>query len=158
MLSADFQNYIDVASHLGWVPSDVVSSDLLQAAIQDFPLVAANLYPNLSTRARSEMADRFRTHPGIEMLRFLQHMRNLVHGSRWARLGITVKTSDFESDSKFVLVIASQVMFCLSRTFSKLAASGIANANEINEKLSPKARTLVRQQVQAMVGIKSNRE
>jgi hypothetical protein len=36
VLKADFQDYIDVASRLGWVPSDTISGDLLEAAIQDF--------------------------------------------------------------------------------------------------------------------------
>jgi hypothetical protein len=52
------------------------------------------------------------------------------------------------------MVISSQVMFSLATTFSKLATTGIANANEINEKLSPEVRILLRQQVLEMVELR----
>jgi len=151
VLKADFQDYIDVASHLGWVPSDAVANDLLVAAMQDFPLVVANLYPDFSEEDRHDKVERFGQNPGIEMLRVLQHMRNFVHGSRWARVGITASVHDLESDSKFAFVVASQVMFCLTKTFIKLATEGLTKANEIRGKLSPEAFEAARTQILTMM-------
>jgi hypothetical protein len=151
VLKADFQDYIDVASHLGWIPSDAMANDLLVAAMQDFPLVVANLYPDLSEEDRRNKVKRFAQNPGIEMLRILQHMRNFVHGSRWARVGITATAHDLESDSKFAFVVASQVMFCLTNTFIRLATEGLARANEIKDKLSPEGFEVVRSKISAIV-------
>ncbi len=111
----------------------------------------ANLYPDLSEDDRHNKVERFAQSPGIEMLRILQHMRNFVHGPRWARVGITASADDLESDSKFAFVAASQVMFCLTRTFIRLATDGLAKANEIRRKLQPEDFEVLRLQILKMM-------
>lgn len=150
ILNADFQNYIEVASQLGWIPSDAVSSDVLDTAVQDFPLMAANLYPTLSDESRREQLDTFKKDPGIEMLRLLQHMRNLVHGSRWVRLQIKIDSQRMEDDSKFIYVIAYQVMYCLISTFTNIATTNMTNAIAIRSVLPNEVWEVVRKQVQSI--------
>jgi len=150
VLNADFQSYIDVASELGWIPSDFVSSELLDAAIKDFPLMAANLFPTLSEENRRQQLEAFKKNPGIEMLRLLQHMRNLVHGARWVRLRIRIETRSMEADSKFIYVIAFQVMYCLIQTFTNIATAGIEKATALKGALPPEVWKVVREQVESI--------
>jgi hypothetical protein len=155
VLTADFQNYVDVADQLNLVPSEAVATEIFQAAIQDFPLVAANLFPDLSESAIAEKLEAFKSSPGIEMLRILQHMRNLVHRTRWSRLRLKLNPKTFEDDCKFVLVIATQVFFCLAETFIRIATAGTANVSALKEELSDAAWSNVLAQVEAFLQVKS---
>jgi hypothetical protein len=143
ILNATFEKYIQFAAKFGWVPSDVIAPDLLIAAVQDFPTVSRNLFPKLSEEALSAKLEAFKVEPGIEMLRFLQHMRNLVHANRWPRLGITIASPEFESDCKFVYVIAYQVMDCLFNAFSRKSRSSISKISLLDAHMGPEQRAVL---------------
>lgn len=119
--------------------------------------MAANLYPALSEESRSEQLEEIKKDPGIEMLRLLQHMRNLVHGSRWVRLRIRIDSPCMEADSKFIYVIASQVMYCLISTFTNIATTNMTNAVALKSALPPEVWELVRKQVQKIAESESPR-
>ncbi len=150
VLGAFFQEYIDVATGLDWVPSDAVDAELLEAAVQDFPLISSNLYPKDTKVQRVERVKRFQDKPGIEMLRILQDMRNLIHGPRWPRLGVKV-TSEFESDCKFVFVTSFQVMACLFATISRKANTRTADADALRQVLSPEVQSMLRGEILGMI-------
>jgi hypothetical protein len=109
----------------------------LTAAVQDFPAVSRNLFPKLSEEELSAKLEMFKVEPGIEMLRFLQHMRNLVHANRWPRLGITITSPDFESDCKFIYVIGCQVMDCLFSAFLRKTQDSISKISLLGAHMGP---------------------
>jgi hypothetical protein len=151
VLGAFFQDYIDVATDLDWVPSSAVDAELLKAALQDFPLICSNLYPNDSSVQRIERLEKFQTRPGVEMLCILQGMRNLIHGPRWPRLGVKV-TADFDADCKFVFVVSFQVMACLFETIIRKAKGRMADVDELRQRLSPKQISAIRDTILEMIG------
>lgn len=143
ILQAHFEKFIQLAERFDWVPSDAVAPDLLAAAIQDFPLVVANLFPKISDESKVAKLEAFKANPGIEMLRFLQHLRNLVHPGRWPRFGITASSPDLENDCKFVFVIGYQVMECLFNAMSRISKDSVSQLQVITDKSPPELRAIL---------------
>ncbi len=143
ILDTTLEKYIQLAEQLSWVPSDVIASDLFSAAVQDFPAVSRNLFPKDSEAKLSAKLEEFKVKPGIEMLRLLQHMRNLVHANRWPRLGITIASPEFESDCKFVYSIACQVMYCLFNEFSRKSQDSISKISLLDARMGPEQRAVL---------------
>jgi hypothetical protein len=154
ILSAFFDNYIEIASSLQWIPSDVVDTEVLKAALQDFPLIVENFYPKESDDEKRKRRERFESNPGIEMLCMLQDMRNLIHGPRWTRLGMKAAYSDFEADCKFIYVISYQVLASLFDTVISHANKGHAEIEAIMDRLPPDFQLLLREQVLKVTGLK----
>ncbi len=151
VLGAFFQDYVGIATELDWLPSNAVDAELFTAALQDFPLISSNLYPKDSITEKVERGRRFQANPGIEMLRILQDMRNLIHGPRWPRLGLKV-TSEFEADCKFVFVVSFQVMACLFETIIRKANGRMADVEALKKQLSSGTQSELRDLILGMVG------
>lgn len=113
---------------------------LLRAALTDFPLVVRNLYPDLNPQAQREKIAAFEAAPAAEMLKILQYLRNLVHPPRCIRIGVKFGAGEFESDCKFVFVIAIQVMACLFDSFRKKAETRLTDVEGLVRNLSPEDR------------------
>jgi hypothetical protein len=145
ILRINLDKLVQLAAKFDWIPSDAVAPDLLQAAIIDFPLFRRNLYPHEDDSTRAIKFEAFKKDPGIEMLQVLQHMRNLVHPNRWPRFGITITSPEFESDCKFIYVIAYQVMGCLFETFSRKSHSSTSQIEFLASGMSGHQRAVLSQ-------------
>jgi hypothetical protein len=143
VLNATFEKLIRVASELEWVPSDAVDPEILQASRQDFPQVLRNLFPALSFEEKAKKIRAFEAEPGMEMLRMLQYLRNLVHPPRCRRLGVKLGSIEFESDCKFAYIIAFPIMTCLFAAMARKANTKMRDLSGIIEELPPQARTFL---------------
>jgi hypothetical protein len=135
LFHATFDKFIALAIELEWVPSDVVDTEILKASIQDFPVALAGLFPRLSPEERAKKAEAFALQPGIEMLRILQDLRNLIHPSRCARLGVEIHTPHFEHDCKFVFVVSFQVMVCLFTAITRRSEKQLSDFENLPQEM-----------------------
>jgi len=150
ILNAKFEVLIELADESGWLKTRSIDPELWLAVEQDLPIALSGLFPadtQVEQQARIEV---FRQNRAVQMLRLLQHLRNLVHSTKSGRLGVDLKGPNFDDDCKFCFILGYQILCLLFESLISAAKDRMERLNNLRGKLSTQSLEALREMAQSM--------
>jgi hypothetical protein len=107
-----FDQFINVAEQLSWIPNDVVAPEFVLPLSDAYSELTAISHPELLPPEIEKRANAFRTSPGSAMLRMLQDLRNTIHSGKWIR-GERLFNVAHVDWCRIAILVAAEIRSCL---------------------------------------------
>lgn len=145
-----FEQFINVAEELAWIPSAIVSQDIKAALAGGFRELMPITHPEMTQEAITRGAELFFVYPGTAMLRMTQNLRNAIHAGKWMRSKRSFVAEHFSEWCQLATILSGEIRLCLLHLImvrdSKVANEKMSELAKMLDKLPPQYRLLVKQQ------------
>ena len=114
-----FQQLINIAQELDWIPTAVVSEDIKTTFANAYREMMPQTHPEMTQEEVEVTAISFHGEDaGAAILTFTQEIRNLIHAGRWLRVESGFDASNFSRWCQFAVHVFGEVRVCLMHSLS----------------------------------------